>query len=299
MSPAPAPSALGPTEPGSLAPGRLAPGRLAIVSAMHEELHRLVDELDRVSTVQLAGRQFHQGELAGHPVVAVLSGIGKVAAACTAALLLQHFGVRALLFSGVAGGLGSAVRVGDLVIADELLQHDLDASPIFPRWEVPLTGRSRFATDPALTTVLADVAAEALTPADPADAERRAALGIAAPVVHRGLVISGDRFVATSAESAALRAALPDALAVEMEGAAVAQVAADFGVPVAVVRSISDRADDAAHVDFARFVHDHASRVGLRLLTAWLAALDARDAPNPPGVPDPGPTPGAVPESAP
>ena len=70
------------------------------------------------------------------------------------------------------------------------------------------------------------------------------------PLLHEGLVISGDRFVSTAAESDALRAALPDALAVEMEGAALAQVCADFGRPFAVLRTISDRADDSAHVDF-------------------------------------------------
>ena len=79
------------------------------------------------------------------------------------------------------------------------------------------------------------------------------------PRLHQGLVISGDRFVATADESAALRAALPDALAVEMEGAAVAQVCADFGLPLAVLRVISDRADDSAHVDFLRFTDEVAS----------------------------------------
>jgi adenosylhomocysteine nucleosidase len=86
-----------------------------------------------------------------------------------------------------------------------------------------------------------------------------AAFGAVAPRVHRGLVVSGDRFVATAAESERLRAALPDALAVEMEGAAVAQVCADFGVRCAVLRCISDRADDAAHTDFTRFIEEVAS----------------------------------------
>ena len=80
--------------------------------------------------------------------------------------------------------------------------------------------------------------------------------GIARPRLHEGLVVSGDRFVATAAESAALRTALPDALAVEMEGAAVAQVCADFGLPFALLRVISDRADDSAHVDFLAFTRE-------------------------------------------
>ena len=90
------------------------------------------------------------------------------------------------------------------------------------------------------------------------------------PRVHQGLVISGDRFVATSTESQALRLALPDALAVEMEGAAVAQVCHDYAVPFAAVRTISDRADDAAHTDFNRFIREVASRYSLAILSQWL-----------------------------
>ena len=94
--------------------------------------------------------------------------------------------------------------------------------------------------------------------------------GMTVPRLHRGLVLSGDRFVATSAESRALREALPDALAVEMEGAAIAQVCHDYGVPFAAVRTISDRADDAATVDFVRFIAAVASRYSAALLDAWL-----------------------------
>ena len=86
------------------------------------------------------------------------------------------------------------------------------------------------------------------------------------------LVVSGDRFVSTTAESRALQAELPDALAVEMEGAALAQVCAVYGVPFVAVRTISDRADDAAHVDFSRFVSQVASRYSLAILSAWLGA---------------------------
>ncbi len=244
---------------------------------MHEELRLIVEHVDAVEIQVIGGRQFHVGRCRDQPVVVVLSGIGKVAAAATATLLLHHFRARAIVFTGVAGGLGSTVRVGDLVVADALLQHDLDASPIFPRWEVPLTGRSRFATDRGLSDALVAAVPAALALQDAADQARRAALGIRAPAVHRGLVISGDRFVSTTVESDGLRSSLPDALAVEMEGAAVAQVAHAFGVPLAVVRAISDRADDAAHVDFPRFVQDHASQVGWRLLAAWLGGL--RDGP--------------------
>jgi adenosylhomocysteine nucleosidase len=97
--------------------------------------------------------------------------------------------------------------------------------------------------------------------------------GLHSPRLHTGLIISGDRFVATSAESTALRQQLPDALAVEMEGAAVAQVCHDHGAPFAAVRTISDRADDAAHVDFVRFVTDVASHYSAHTVLDWLQHL--------------------------
>jgi len=228
-------------------------GPLAIVSAMHEELRALLPLLTQRQTLRLAGREFHQGEIHGHAVVLVLSGIGKVAAATTAVLLMQAFNTRQLVFTGVAGGLHQGVVVGDVVVARQLLQHDMDASPLFPRFEVPLTGRSRFAAD-----------------ADLADALAAAALGVSGVRVHEGLIVSGDRFVSSAAESHALRALLPDALAVEMEGAAVAQVCADFDRPFAVVRTISDRADDDAHVDFKRFIDEVASATTRTIIEAWL-----------------------------
>ena len=97
--------------------------------------------------------------------------------------------------------------------------------------------------------------------------------GLHAPRLHRGLVVSGDRFIARAADSETLRHELPDALACEMEGAAVAQVCHDFRVPFAAVRTISDRADDQAHTDFMRFVSAVASRYSLALMNGWLAGL--------------------------
>jgi adenosylhomocysteine nucleosidase len=246
---------------------------IAIVAAMHEELKALLALMPDEQRVRVAGRDFWVGHLQGQPVVAVLSRIGKVAAAVTATLLLERFGVRAIVFSGVAGGLAPGVEVGDVVVATELLQHDMDASPLFPKHEVPLMDLARFKADAAIGDALAAVAEQTLR--DPVTLVGQGAVdefGLRSPTVHRGLLISGDRFVATAAESEALRRALPDALAVEMEGAAVAQVCHDYGVPFAAMRTISDRADDEAHGDFARFVAEVASRYSLALVGAWLAA---------------------------
>jgi adenosylhomocysteine nucleosidase len=236
--------------------------RLALVGAMHEEIAALRPCLADLRTERRAGRDFHFGRLDGHDVVLVRCGIGKVASATTAAVLLDAFDVSALLFTGVAGGLGDGVRVGDIVVATTLLQHDMNAEPLFPRWEVPLTGRARFDADPAWSARLAR-AGHALA-ATNAHAQ--------AATLHQGLVVSGDRFVATQAESDQLRALLPDALAVEMEGAAVAQVCHDFARPFAIVRTISDRADDAAHGDFQRFVSEVAAPYSRDVVRAALAS---------------------------
>jgi adenosylhomocysteine nucleosidase len=242
---------------------------IAIVSAMQQELAALLAQADDVEIRHHAGRQFHVGHLHGQPVVLVLCGVGKVAAATTAVLLAERHAPQALVFTGVAGGLGAGVRVGDVVVGDTLLQHDMDASPLFPRYEVPLTGRSLFDADAALSAALADATAAVL--AEPghfgADAQ---ALGVQAPRLHRGLIVSGDRFVSTAPESAALRQALPQALAVEMEGAALAQACHDLGLPFAVLRTISDRADDSAHVDFLRFIDVVAAHASAAIVGRWL-----------------------------
>jgi adenosylhomocysteine nucleosidase len=244
---------------------------IAIVSAMHQELRALLALLHERRTVRLAGRDFHQGTIHGRPVVLVLSGIGKVAAATTAVLLMHEFGARELVFTGVAGGLRRGVKVGDVVVAQRLLQHDMDASPLFPRFEIPLTGRSHFDADAALAEALAAAAQRCLERADAliGGAHLRD-FGVTDARVHRGLIVSGDRFVASAAHGAELRALLPEALAVEMEGAAVAQVCADFGRPFAVLRTISDRADDSAHVDFTRFIEAVASVYSRAILEDWL-----------------------------
>ncbi len=235
--------------------------RTAIVAALHDELASVLALMPDEHRQEIGGREFWVGHLHGQDVVAVLSGIGKVAAATTATLLIQRFGVQRIVFTGVAGGLGAGVNVGDVVLASSFLQHDMDASPLFPRHEVPGYGRSRFDADGALTDAL-ELACVRMLHSLPQrlGAGTVAAFDLHQPRLHRGLLVSGDRFVASSAESQALQCELPDALAVEMEGAAFAQVCDDFGVPLAVVRTISDRADDAAHVDFPRFLRDVASR---------------------------------------
>lgn len=239
--------------------------RTAIVSAMHEELAAVLALMPDGHRQTVAGREFALGHLHGHDVVVVLSRIGKVAAATTATALIERFGVDRIVFTGVAGGLAPEARVGDVVVATEFLQHDMDASPLFPVHEVPLYGCSRFPTDVALTQQLSQ-AVQAALQQNILDAATQADFDIQTPRVHQGLMVSGDRFVSTQQESLRLQQALPDAFAVEMEGAAVAQVCHDYGVPFAAMRTISDRADDTAHIDFLRFVARVASRYSAAIL---------------------------------
>src|SRR4029078_4966686 len=139
--------------------------------------------------------------------------MGTVPAAMTATLLVHEFDAERAIFTGTAGGLHPLARVGDVVVASALLQHDMDASPLFPRHEVPLYGTDRFHADEALCAALADAARAMFPTADVGtadadlafDAAQLRAFGIATPRVHAGMVVSGDRFVASASEAAALR----------------------------------------------------------------------------------------------
>ena len=250
--------------------------RIALVSAMHEELAAVLARMPDEQKTVVAGREFWVGHWHGHEVVAVLSRIGKVAAATTATTLIERFGVNRIVFTGVAGGIAPQVNVGDVVVAREFVQHDMDASPLFPRHEVPLTGITRFLADPVLSDALAAVAPLAMQDMlTTLPKTEWLDLDLPNAQVHQGLIASGDRFVSQTVESQALQRELPDALAVEMECAAMAQVCYDYGVPLAAVRTISDRADDAAHVDFSKFIQSIASRYSVAVLDRLLSTLVA------------------------
>lgn len=242
----------------------------AILSALAQEQLGLMEQLQQPVKVSHAGRDFWQGHLHGQPVVLALSKIGKVAAATTAAILIERFVAQRIVFTGVAGGLGTGVSVGDVVVAHDFVQHDMDASPLFARYEVPLYGQSRFKSDAALADALFDAAQRAL-------AHTRLSSAYPNAQAHRGLVASGDRFVSGALESKALRAALlsagHDALAVEMECAAVAQVCGDYRVPFAAIRTISDRADDSAHIDFPSFIEQVAGRYAVAVMAQFLQRM--------------------------
>lgn len=220
---------------------REAGGTIGILAAMSQELDAVVANLegDR-ATFELASRIFHSGELHGRNVVAVVAGIGKTAAAHTTSLLVDHFETRqAVILTGAAGRVHEDLAVGDIVVATDLIHHDLDVSPLFPRYQVPSLGMDRLPTDKTWTDRAHSAASRFIK--EERNGKRK---------VVRGLVLSGEQF-ARSEEIVDLRQRFPDGQAVEMEGAAVAQVCIENDVPYAVVRTISD----AGHAgDFEHFL---------------------------------------------
>ncbi len=236
--------------------------RLGLVSALHQEQAGLIEAMQDAQIVTRGMRDYVTGKLWGIDTVCVLSRIGKVAAAATVATLIEHFGVSHIAFTGVAGAVDSDLQVGDIVVADALVQYDMDATPLFPRYEVPLLGQSHFSSDKHLTDRLADAASEFLqkdldkmVPGHDRDTFR-----LGSPRVFRGLIASGDEFIDSQARQTELKTAFPSLLAVEMEGAAVAQVCFEFGVPFSVIRTISDSANEASAHDFMQFIESVAAR---------------------------------------
>jgi adenosylhomocysteine nucleosidase len=249
--------------------------RLGIISALQHEQAGLVDLMHNAASHTHGMRRYTRGMLGNLACVCVLSRIGKVAAAATVTSLIERFDVTHIVFTGVAGAADPAVAIGDIVVADMLVQYDMDATPLFPRFEIPLLAQSHFAADRQLTDALVAAASRFIEQ----DAQRmltdadRAAFGLQQPRVHRGLIGSGDEFIDSRAKLAELKTALPPLLAVEMEGAAVAQVCFEFGIPCAVVRTISDGANEASPLDFVQFVERVAAPYALGYITHF-----ARDA---------------------
>ncbi|WP_027468574.1 5'-methylthioadenosine/adenosylhomocysteine nucleosidase [Deefgea rivuli] len=249
------------------------PARLGLVFAMEEEQQGLAEHLQDVQIHLLGKREYRSGTLWGVPCVCVLSGIGKVAAASTVTSLIQHFEVTQIVLSGVAGAADTSLKVGDIVIANELIQHDMNAFPIFPKFEIPRSGKSRFATSSELSQQLSNAAQYFIQHelAEHISAASRAQFGLDQVQIVKGLIASGDQFIQDLQVLAALKRELPDLLAVEMEGAAIAQVCDDFEIPFAIMRTISDEANEHAHLNFKQFIHEVAAQYSLGILRQFCA----------------------------
>jgi adenosylhomocysteine nucleosidase len=252
------------------------PFRLGLISALHQEQAGMIDQFQDLQTVTRGMRNYFTGSLWGLECVCVLSRLGKVAAAATVATLIERFDVTHIIFTGVAGSVDPQVRVGDIVVAEQLVQHDMDCSPLFPRFEIPLTGLSRFASEKRLSDHLTDAAAGFLDKdfSFVIDEASRDAFKLASPRLHHGLIASGDEFINSRARLSELKKAIPDVLAVEMEGAAVAQVCFEFGIPFAVIRTISDNADEGSATDFMQFIEGVAARYAFHIIRRLCSHMD-------------------------
>jgi len=197
--------------------------KIAIIAAMKSELDLLVSKLNTPIVSRAAGFSFHQGKFEGHQLILLLSGIGKVNAAVAASLLVDRYAPEAVVNSGIAGGFAKELKAGDIVVSTEVCHHDVDATPFSYRiGQVPQMPHSYLA-DPHLLSIARSI------PSPNSDNS-----------VKSGLIVSGDIFVQEVQTAEMIKHNFPDALAIEMEGAAIAQTCYIFDTPFLVIRSISD-----------------------------------------------------------
>lgn len=228
---------------------------IGIIAAMPQELAALLEVLDNRKDYEVLGRTYHTGNLSGQSVVLVQSGVGKVMSAMSVAVLADRFGVTAVINTGSAGAVAQGLAVGDVVLADKLVYHDVDLTAFgYPHGQ--MSGQPLyFPCDTALVKAFEAVLAEQ---------EQRSRVG---------LIATGDSFIASSAIIQDIKGHFPEVLAVEMEGAAIAQAAHSLGLPVLVVRAMSDTADHEANVSFEEFIIEAGKR-SAQMVLAGLAALE-------------------------
>jgi len=237
--------------------------KIGILGAMHEEIICLFDKMENTETRIIGQRHFHSGRLQNHEIVLVFSRWGKVAAASTVTTLIDVFNVDFVIFTGIAGATDKDLEPGDFVIADKLIQHDMDVSQIggIAKYEIPLLGKMYFEVQAEFVKMAVRAAQvyvdqelkQDITPGLLKD------FGIQVPKICIGTIASGDQFIASTKITETLNNSVDNLKCVEMEGAAVAQVAWEHDKPFVVIRTISDRADHTAHLDFPKFVATIAS----------------------------------------
>lgn len=216
--------------------------KFGIIAAMEQELVHLLSVLENRQEEEVLGRRYYTGQLSGQDVVLVQSGIGKVMSAMSVAVLADHFGVDAVINTGSAGAVATGLAVGDVVLADRLVYHDVDLTAFGYAYGQMSGQPLYFETDSRLRSAF-----------ETALAEQEVASRI-------GLIATGDSFIASSATIQTIKTHFPDVLAVEMEGAAIAQAAHSLGLPVLVVRAMSDTADHAANISFEEFIIEAGKR---------------------------------------
>lgn len=226
---------------------------IGIIGAMAVEVEGLIAAMENKSPETVSRMTFWRGTLAGVECIVAQCGAGKVNSAVCAQTMILRYGASPIINTGVAGGVGSrAVRIGDLVVAEGVTQHDYDTTPIDgdKGRDLPILGRSVLETDARVSGLLADCAREVYN-----------------GNVHRGLIATGDQFIGGKERLHAI-AERTGAIACEMEGGSIGQACALADVPFAVLRAISDNADDNAVDDFPKFAKESAEKSVALLLEA-------------------------------
>lgn len=209
---------------------------IAIIGAMDEEIALILNELEESTPFHRAGITFYRGKFHEKEIVVCKSGVGKVNAAVVTQILIDQFQVKSVVFTGVAGALGPDLEIGDIVISSSCMYHDMDVTALgFAKGEIPYQEHSIFHADERLVQ-LACEAGKKLYPLR----------------VFQGRILSGDQFITDRLKVVALHTEL-SGLCTEMEGAAVAHVCSINDIPFVIIRSMSDKADGSAHLNFAEF----------------------------------------------
>ena len=209
---------------------------LGIIAAMSEELEILLKDMQLDSSTTKAGMTFNKGKLWSNEVIAVVCGIGKVNAAVCTQILVSEFNVDKVINVGVAGGIGKDIYTGDVVIATNLVEHDMDTTAFGdPHGQVPRMDTFDFKCDSSLI-----------------ESANSACKKVGGFNTFTGRIVSGDVFVADVEKIKWLEKEF-NALSCEMEGASIAHVCYLNNIPVVVIRSISDNANNGAHMDFEKF----------------------------------------------
>lgn len=210
---------------------------LGIIGAMAEEVEKLKREMESPVITVIAGMDFYKGKLGGKDVVVVRSGVGKVNGAVCVQILADRFKVEGIVNTGIAGSLKAEINIGDIVLSSDALQHDMDATGFgYPVGQIPQMDIFAFPGDGKLRRLAEEMC------------------GLVNPDIrtHVGRVVSGDQFISSKEKKEWLVKTFGGSCT-EMEGAAIAQAAWLNGVPVLIIRAISDKADDSANMDYETF----------------------------------------------
>ncbi|WP_027340736.1 5'-methylthioadenosine/adenosylhomocysteine nucleosidase [Halonatronum saccharophilum] len=215
--------------------------RFGIIGAMEIEIERLKKGMDIEEEFKKANMTFYSGKLKGKKVVLVRSGIGKVNAAVCTQILIDEFEIDKIIFTGVAGAVDPQLDVGDIVISEDVVQHDVDVTA-FGRelGEIPELNRASFKADKNLVQMAKEIGEKVLSEGGGSK-------------VKVGRVLSGDQFISNNDKAKWLREKFSGSCT-EMEGASVGQVAFLNNIPFVIIRSISDKADGEANISFDEFL---------------------------------------------